>query len=588
MTSENIVINVENVTFTYSGSKTPALININLKIREGERVLITGHAGAGKTTLCRLFNGLIPHFFRGKLKGDVYVKEYNTKKYDVSFLSHMVGMLFQDPASQLIAPTVEDELAFGAENYGVPPDEIRRRIEIYLEVLRLKKYREQNPHFLSGGQQQACALGSVLVMGSKILVLDEPTSNLDPIGTFQVFELLNQLSQRERKTLILVEHKLEELLPFVDRVIVLKRGEAVFDGKPYDLIRREDLEELGIRIPQVTALTRRLRKKIPEMPIPITLDEAYTTFEKIITKGNINREKCEEIIKNYTANKYTKYKGEASGEKPIIETVNLTHIYPGGTVAIRDVSLKIYDGEFIAIIGQNGSGKTTLVKHFNGLLLPTEGKVYVFGKDTTEASIIELSKNVGYVFQNPDFQICTRKVREELEFGLRNLNLPEEEIEKRVEEVTKALHLEDMLEENPFSLSKGERQKVVVASILAMKPKVLIVDEPTTGQDYRTSRDMMNFYKKLNDEGKTIIVITHDMELAAEYASRIIVLNYGRVLLDGPTSEVFTQIETLREAFLKPPQVTLLANKLNKYGIPKEILTIDAMCECLEKSLGGL
>jgi len=229
-----------------------------------------------------------------------------------------------------------------------------------------------------------------------------------------------------------------------------------------------------------------------------------------------------------------------------------------------------------------------LVKHFNGLLLPTEGKVYVFGKDTTEASIIELSKNVGYVFQNPDFQICTRKVREELEFGLRNLNLPEEEIEKRVEEVTKALHLEDVLEENPFSLSKGERQKIVVASILAMKPKVLIVDEPTTGQDYRTSRDMMDFYKKLNEEGKTIIVITHDMELAAEYASRVIVLNYGRVLLDGPTPEVFTQIETLREAFLKPPQVTLLADKLNKYGIPKEILTIDAMYECLEKSLGGL
>ncbi len=228
-----------------------------------------------------------------------------------------------------------------------------------------------------------------------------------------------------------------------------------------------------------------------------------------------------------------------------------------------------------------------MVKHFNGLLLPTEGKVYVFGKDTTKTTVTELSKYVGYVFQNPDFQICTRKVRDELEFGLRNMKLPEDEIKKRVKEVVKALNLEDILDENPFSLSKGERQKVVVASVLAMKPKVLIVDEPTTGQDYRTSREMMEFYKKLNEEGKTIIIITHDMELAAEYASRVIILNHGKVILDGPPHEVFTQIEKLREAFLRPPQVTLLAEKLSKYGIPKGILTVDTMYKCLEETLAG-
>jgi len=586
MVHESTVISIENVTFTYLGSKEPALKNISLKIKEGEKVLITGHAGAGKTTLCYLLNGLVPHFFRGEIKGNVYVKGYNTKQYDVSFLSHIVGMLFQDPASQLIAPTVEDELAFGAENYGIQPNEIRRRIDLYIKLLRLERYREHNPHFLSGGQQQACALGPVLVTGPEILVLDEPTSNLDPIGTNQVFDVLNELSSKERKTLIIVEHKLEELLPIVDRVVVLKKGEMVFDGKPRELIYEEELEKLGIRIPQVTLLTRKLKKKIPEIKVAMTLEEAVETLEKIFLERNIKKKKCHEAVKRGLLLK-TKGKINSSKEKPIIETVNLKHVYPGGIEALRGVTLKIYDGEFVAILGQNGSGKTTLVKHFNGLLLPTEGKVYVFGKDTTKTSVTELSKYVGYVFQNPDFQICTRKVRDELEFGLRNMKLPEDEIKRRVKEVVEALHLENILDENPFSLSKGERQKVVVASVLAMKPKVLIVDEPTTGQDYRTSREMMEFYKKLNEEGKTVIIITHDMELAAEYVSRVIVLNYGKVILDGPTHKVFTQIEKLKEAFLRPPQVTMLAERLSKYGIPREILTVDTMYECLDKSLVG-
>ena len=322
MVHESTIISIENLTFTYLGSKEPALKNVNLEIKEGEKVLITGHAGAGKTTLCYLLNGLVPHFFRGEIKGNVYVKGYNTKQYDVSFLSHIVGMLFQDPASQLIAPTVEDELAFGAENYGIPPNEIRRRINFYIKLLRLERYREHNPHFLSGGQQQACALGSVLVMGPEILVLDEPTSNLDPIGTYQVFEVLNELSSRERKTLIIVEHKLEELLPLVDRVVVLKKGEIVFDGKPRELIHEEELEKLGIRIPQVTLLTRRLKKIFPKIKVAMTLEEAVETLEKVFLEKGVEKEKCREIVESELSLK-TKEKTVSSKEKPKNELLNL-------------------------------------------------------------------------------------------------------------------------------------------------------------------------------------------------------------------------------------------------------------------------
>ncbi len=249
--------------------------------------------------------------------------------------------------------------------------------------------------------------------------------------------------------------------------------------------------------------------------------------------------------------------------------------------------MKFYRGEFVGIIGQNGSGKTTLVKHFNGLLRPTRGRAYVEGIDTLDVSIPTLAKMVGYAFQNPDFQICKATVQEELEFGPKNLKLPQEEIEKRANEVTEALGLKDMLDANPFSLSKGERQKVAVASILAMQPDVLIIDEPTTGQSPGVGRAMMEFYKHLNEAGKTIIVITHDMNLAAEYAKRIIVLKDGQVLLDGPTRAVYAQVESLKTSFLLPPQITRFGNAMAQYGFSGDIISVDEMYEQMIDLLGG-
>jgi energy-coupling factor transport system ATP-binding protein len=566
---------LENVNYTYTGGARPALKNINLKISKGERVMVTGPAGAGKTTLCRCLNGLIPHYFRGKLEGKVAIEGVDTRSSTIGILSHSVGLLFQDPSSQLVCPTVIDEVAFGPENYGVPPAEIRRRAEECLKSVRLGGYEERNPHSLSGGEQQSCALAAIMAMRPGIYVLDEPTSNLDPIGSSKILNLLVDMSKEGKATLIMVEHKMEELLPVVDRLVVMDEGEIVLEGSPRDLLQNVDtMEKLGLKPPQVALLASRLTERGPSIVPPMTLEEAVETFSKLLKSRKM-------------APKHRSSQQVDRGEK-IIEVRDLWHIYPNDTVALKGVNLDIYAGEFVAVIGQNGSGKTTLVKHFNGLLKATKGSVRVFGIDAARASISELSKKVGYCFQNPDHQICCETVQKELEFGPSNLEVPVEEIQRRVSEVAKAVGLESVRSENPFSLSKGERQRVAVASLLTMKPEALVVDEPTTGQDYRMSREMMDFYKKLNvEEGETIVVITHDMNVAAEYAHRVVVLKEGQVLADGPTRDIFAKTSLLETTYLQPPQITRLGQMLAEYGVPSDVLTVDEMYETMSELLRG-
>ncbi|MFQ6126296.1 MAG: ABC transporter ATP-binding protein [Candidatus Heimdallarchaeota archaeon] len=574
--SDTLDIMMEDVSFTYKGSDRPALKNINLTVKQGEIVMISGPAGAGKTTLCNTLNGLVPHFFRGKLSGKVVIQGLETKKHTIAYLSHRVGLLFQDPAAQLVAPTVEDEVAFGAENYGISREEIMARVKEAMKMVRIEKYATHSPHRLSGGEQQACALAAVAAMRPQIYVLDEPTSNLDPIGSFHVLELVTELARRENKTIIIVEHKMEELLPLIDRLIILNEGEIILEGPPRELLENVDrMDQIGLKPPQVTLLAERLQKAGAEISTwPITVEEAVETFSKIFS-----HKKREEI---------TPLKEQiVEPQEEIIRAENLWHIYEDGTEALRGVNVKFYHGEFVGIIGQNGSGKTTLVKHFNGLLRPTKGRVIVDGIDTYDIPIPTLAKKVGYAFQNPDFQICKSTVQEELAFGPKNLKLPQEEIDKRAKEVADALGLKDVFDANPFSLSKGERQKVAVASILAMQPDVLIIDEPTTGQSPGVGRQMMEFYKHLNEAGKTIIVITHDMNLAAEYAQRIIVLKDGKLLLDGPTREVYAQTETLQTSFLRPPQITRFAQAMTQYGVLGDIISVDEMYEQVVDLVGG-
>jgi energy-coupling factor transporter ATP-binding protein EcfA2 len=557
----------ENFSFSYEETKEPALKNINLRIKKGEVVLVTGPAGAGKSTLCCCMNGLIPHFYSGKIEGKVLVKGVDTQALTIGQLNTQVGLVFQDPESQLFNFTVEDEIAFGPENLGIEPDKVNALVDEMIRRVRLEGYNKRNPLTLSGGEKQACAIASILAMNPNIVIFDEPTSNLDPIGTQSVIQLITDLAKREKKTMIIVEHNLADLVTKVDRMIVMLDGGILFDDSPKEVFRHVDkLNEIGVNIPQSTQLLLKLSEANLVPPeICMTMNEVY---EFISSK--LDTKKFDE------AKTYILEKEETPVEaEPIIVVDNLTHLYPEGNVeALRGINLKIYPRDFMAIIGQNGSGKTTLVKHFNGLLKPTTGKVYVKGVDTSTTTVAKLAGTVGYCFQNPDHQIVKNVVREEIAFGPKNLKVPPDEIERRIEEITTKLNIHKYLDEDPHELSKGNKARVNLAGVLAMKPDVLIVDEPLTGQDYKEAKAIMELLNELNREGKTIIIITHEMMFAAEYTRRIIVMNKGAMLYEGTPKQVYTKKDILKATSLTEPEITQLGLKL--CGIP-DITTIDEL-----------
>ncbi|MCL5045906.1 MAG: energy-coupling factor transporter ATPase [Actinobacteria bacterium] len=571
-----VLLQYENISFQYKNGSRPAVEDIGLDVREGEVVLITGPSGAGKTTICRAGNGLIPHLYTGEYKNKVIVAgRYDTKEYDVAALSKIVGLLFQDPDTQLFSPTVEEEIGFGAANYGLPREEIVRRVEELLDLTRLTWARRKNPHRLSGGQQQAVALASVLATNPKILILDEPTSNIDPIGSQQILELVAELARKQGRTLVVVEHKIEEVANIADHMVVMDGGRIIRSGPPRKVLDDVELiHDLGLHAPEVALLCQRLRNagySIGELPL--TLEEAYGVLEPLLPPPPIRARLLRPATKRTLS---------STGEI-ILEIHDVTHRYPDGTTALDGVTLQIRRGEFVAVLGQNGSGKTTLMKHLNGLLKPTSGRVLVAGKDTQKHSIGELSAIVGYIFQDPSAQIFKMKVCDEIAFGPQNLNLSMSEVEGRVRDAAKQLDIEHLLNENPFFLSKGEKQRVAVAAVMAMKPQVLVLDEPTTGQDYRRSRDILELCVELNRQGTTILMITHDMKLAAEYAGRVVVMKGGRILADGNVRDVFGMSDVLRDSFLKPPQVCQLGFRL---GLPYALLTVDE-AEAALKSLAS-
>jgi energy-coupling factor transport system ATP-binding protein len=559
----------DRVTYAYRGGDT-IVRDVSLALEEGKVVLVTGPSGAGKTTICRAANGLIPHEFKGTFGGKVTIAgRYDSRNLGVSSLSKIVGVLSQDPETQLFNPSVEDEIVFGACNYGLPVDTIRERTERLLDLTRLGHHRRKNPHNLSGGQQQACALASILAFEPLVLVLDEPTSNIDPIGSQQVLDLVARLAREENRTTLLVEHKIEELADLVDEMIVIDRGEILHRGTVREVLEHvEYIDSVGLSVPQVTLLCARLRTvgwSVEELPIGV--EEAVRVLSLLVDQGTLNR-----------TPEPPPRRAQHESDEVVVSIGGLSHVYQDGTRALHDVDLEIRRGEFVGILGQNGSGKTTLVKHFNALLKPTEGTVIVAGLDTRKASIAEMALAVGYIFQNPDAQIFKMKVEEELAFGPQNVGLSEGEVGRRIKEAAEDLEISHLMDKNPFFLSKGEKQRVAVAAVMAMHPDILVLDEPTTGQDFKRAKEIMDLAVRLHDEGQTVVVITHDMNLAAEYCDRVVIMEGGRVLLDAPTREAFLAEEELNASSLRPPQVTVLGKAL---GYPHAWLTVDEAVETL-------
>jgi energy-coupling factor transport system ATP-binding protein len=558
-----------DVSFTYEGAKTPAIENINLKVQPGEIVLITGPSGAGKTTLCSCLNGLVPHFHNVVLKGQLLVRGKDTKKTRVGVLSSLVGLVFQDPESQLISPTVADEIAFGPENLAVPRDEIVRRVEEGLAVARLKGFEEREPHNLSGGEQQACAIASIFAMYPEIYVMDEPTSNLDPLGTQHVLSMIVKVAKERGKTLLITEHKLEEILPLVDRVVVMDQGRIVRDDTVEGALSKGDIEHVFARPPLV-----RLAEKLQLDVQPLTAEQFYPA-----------------LTQKYKLNGLTMYERPTVEKKdkgePVIEIKGLRHSYDGVNAALNGVDLAIYRGELVSILGRNGSGKTTLVKHFNGLLKPAEGSVIVLGQDTTQTTTAQLAKNVGFCFQNPNHQMITFVVKDELALGPKSLGLGKEEIERRSLEALEFVGMAEQMEADVMALGKGQKQRLALASVLTMRPEILIIDEPTTGQDPQMTEDIFEIIRRLNEEGTTVLVITHKFDYAAAYAERAVILADGKIVYDGPMGPALMDEELLRENSLAQPQVTKLAAKLAAQNVPGDIVTMDQMYDVLSKLIAG-
>ena len=551
----SIAVSIEDLTFTYHGNERPSLRNIQGQIEDGTFIVVMGHGGAGKSTLCCSLNALVPRFFRGKYQGRVLLKGQEVARNRVSDMSRLVGLVLQDFEAQLFSTNVELEMAFGPVNHCIPREEIGRRIRTYLTFVGLEKLRHREPATLSGGQKQRLAIGSVLTLEPEVLVMDEPTTDLDPLGREEVLSVAKGLRE-EGRMLLIVDHEPETAVA-ADQVWLMRDGQLISQGPPSEiLLNTAAIESCGI-------------KTLPMVEL----------FESMNWPGNplTVQAAIEFIQKNRLAQRRERKFRPASYHDiqclPILKAEDLRYIYPPYRVeALRGIDLSIQEGEFIAILGQNGSGKTTLAKHFNGLLKPISGRMLVQNRPTSEFSHRELARWVGYVFQNPDHQIFARTVAEEVGFGLKMQGEAPKTIEKRVANALEVVGLEGYEQKVPFALTKGERQRVAVASVLAAQPQAIVLDEPTTGLDYRHQRNMMEMLKRLNQDGHTIIIITHSMWVAAEYANRTIVMKDGRILSDGPTRWVFSDEGRLAEASLSAPSLVRLSNWLGT-----EALTVEQM-----------
>ena len=472
------MIKLEDVSYRYPGTTEPALSHLTLSVRKGSCVVVTGPSGSGKTTLCMAATGILHHEYANGVEGQIYVDGTDVLSYrDVSEIGARVGVVFDDPDSQLIFTTIEEEILSTLENSGIPRDQVPPRLEKILETTRINHLRDRAPHTLSGGQKQRAAIAVTLAMNTDILVLDEPTSELDPASTELILGILRDL-KADGKAIMIIEHKIDPVLPIADELVLLKDGTIKVQGPPGIL-----LDDPVFR-PMFLGPERRGK---PVMP-PVTADNPVA-----------------------------------------ISVRNLYHCY-GSVVALDNVSLAIPRGEWVAVVGENGSGKTTLVRHFNGLLQPTSGEVTILGQDTRNAGVHTLSHSAGLVFQNPDTMFFSDSVYEEVAYGSRNRGM--NDTETVIQDALDAVHLSHARNQYPRNLSRGERQRLAIACILAMQTPILILDEPTTGLDPWETVELMEVIVSLQRSGHTIVMITHSLEVAELYADRIIRMEKGKITSD--------------------------------------------------------
>ena len=555
------ILTAANLCYIYSGQDEPALRDINLEIEEGDFVIVAGPTGCGKSTLALCLTGLIPQVLGGKMSGKVVVDDKDTRDYEVFQLAQSVGLVFQNAENQLCSLSVEDEAAFGPENLGVSRKEIEKRVNFALESTSLADLKQRYTFSLSGGQKHRTVIAATLSMLPKVLVLDEPFSELDPVGCREVLETLRELNEKQRITIILIEHKLEQALGFAKNVILLKEGEIVASGKPSEVFKDSTIEKrLGLRVPVTLKFSYELIKKGWLAKPALSIDELENSLLKIRSLHFFPKNNPGSVLRN---------KNNFSSENPLIKTEGLCYSYSDGTVALRDINFEVFPGDFLAILGGNGAGKTTLAYQISGQLKPTKGKVYIDGKDSKKSHIADLAGTVGYTFQNPDCQLFCKTVKDEVAFGPKQLGLTPEETDSRVDDLLRLMHAEQLQDRDPHTLSRGQKIGIAIASVLSMRPKVLILDEPTLGQDFARIKSLAAILRSMNQQGLAVVVITHDINVAAEYACRVILMDQGKIVADGDPHSILSDEDLLMSANLEVPTAVHLSRLL---GLQPEIM----------------
>jgi energy-coupling factor transport system ATP-binding protein len=553
-------IALEGVGFAFPGEQ-PLLHDIHLRVSEGEVVAIVGPTGCGKSTLLHICAGVIPHFISGDLTGRVQVLGMDTRESSLARIAANFGTVTQDPENQLFNLIVADEVAWGMENRGWKREETRRGLDRALDFFRIPHLRDRITYDLSGGEKQRVVLAANHAPEPQLFILDDPTSQLDPIGAEQVLAGIRDLAESGR-TIIVVESKLEEIWALVDRVVLLGRGTIQLDVPRQHLDRHlERFTEAQVPLPQLVELGARLRRRGVAVPaLPPDPERAAGLLT------GVRRAPVPAAISDRS-------RSTAEAPRVTVEDLSFTYPPPRRTHALRGVELTFPARAVVAVVGQNGSGKTTLARCLSGHLKPSRGLVRVEGRDVHRMSVRARAANVGYVFQNPDHQIFKDPVLEDVIFGPVNLGASRPEALEAAERVMRALDLWEVRDLHPFRLSKGGRQRLAIAAIAVMRPPVLIIDEPTTGQDLQESDAIMTLLVELAREaGQTVIVITHAMHLVAAHCDLMAALCEGEVIAFGPPEEVFRQEELLRRTFVKPPAVTALGNRL---GLEPRPLTVE-------------
>jgi energy-coupling factor transport system ATP-binding protein len=559
------LITVENFSFGYDSDKEPVLKDLTLTIHQLENILLIGPSGSGKSSLSLCLNGLYPDAVEGWAKGEISYNGTPLNHFKKGEINQEIGVVFQDPESQFCMVTVENELAFTLENINTPREEMSGKIEDILNAVGLIEDRHRPIHELSGGNKQKVALASVLLLNPTLLILDEPTANLDPASRFEFIELIGSLKQEWGFAVFIIDHQVDDWLPMVNRVIAINReGSICLEGTPVDVFYNESekLKEQGIHIPRIVETVLETHEgKGYETNRPLT--EANLGLW-MISKGQTLKSKDRKV--------HTDHKSEVLS----IRNVSFSR---GQNSILKEMTLSLYSGELIAIVGNNGAGKSTLLQVMSGILTPKTGSRLLLEKKYQAWSEHEMRKVMGYVFQNPEHQFITDTVYDEMAFGMRLNRVDQDKIEQNVTQLLERFHLTNHKWSNPFALSGGQKRRLSVATMLEDTPSVLLFDEPTFGQDAQTTEELMQMIQALQKQGTAIVFVTHDMDLVDKYCEKVYVVNGGEMSFSGQPDELWERPEILDEAKLRLPfrvRINQLLGNLNRNEKKKGVVRVHA------------